>query len=323
VDKEIEDTKLIYPVEILSILSEARFTLPSFAKINLSLRVLGRRADGYHELHTVFQTISLHDELTFSARDDARIELTCDAPAGIPCDETNLVHRAAVALRERYGVSRGASVELRKKIPAGGGLGGGSSNAAVALVGLARLWEIETERQSLARLGATLGADVPFFLTGGTALGTGRGTDIYPLADAPQKYLLLITPGINVSTAEAYKALNAPALTKPLSPVNLTVSRMQAEISGSLHAVLENDFERVVYRLYPETRRARSSLVTAGASNVLLSGSGASVFALFDSLDERERAQASLHVEAGWQVFACTTLARAIYEEAFGAGKLF
>jgi 4-diphosphocytidyl-2-C-methyl-D-erythritol kinase len=310
----------ILPVGILFILPETRFTLPSFAKINLTLRVLGRRADGYHELQTVFQTISLHDELRFSARDDNRLELVCDAPA-IPSDETNLVHRAAVALRERYGVSRGARVELRKKIPAGGGLGGGSSNAAVALVGLARLWEIETERQTLAEIGAGLGADVPFFLTGGTALGTGRGTDIHPLPDIPQKYLLLVTPGVHVSTAEAYKSLNAPALTKALSPANLTVSRVQAEISGSLQAVVENDFERVVYRLYPEIERARSSLVAAGARGAWLSGSGASVFALFDSLDERERAQASLQVEPGWQVFACTTVARATYEAAFGADK--
>lgn len=306
--------------EIFFILSEARFTLPSFAKINLTLRVLGRRADGYHELNTVFQTISLHDELTFSARADARLELTCDAP-GIPCDETNLVHRAGVALRERYGVNRGASVALRKKIPAGAGLGGGSSNAAVALVGLARLWKIETEPRTLAEIGASLGADVPFFLVGGTALGTGRGTDVHPLRDLPPHHLLLITPGVNVSTAEAYKSLHAPALTKPLSPVNLTVSRVQAEISSSLYALLENDFERVVYRLYPETGRARSSLVAAGAKGILLSGSGSSVFGLFDSLAERERARGTLQVEAGWQVFAPTTLTRRAYAEALGANK--
>lgn len=282
--------------------------------------MLGRRADGYHELSTVFQTISLRDELTFSARDDSQLELVCDAP-GIPVDESNLVQRAAAALRERYGVSRGASVALHKKIPAGGGLGGGSSNAAVALLGLARLWELETDRETLAEIGATLGADVPFFLVGGTALGTGRGTDIHPLADVPLKHLLLITPGIHVSTAEAYKSLNAPALTKPLSPVNLAVSCVQAEISDSLHAVLENDFERVVYRLYPEIRRAHASLVAAGAKSALLSGSGASVFALFDSSDERERARGRLEVETDWQVFDCTTLARATYEAAFGAGK--
>jgi len=302
----------------LPILSDARFTLPSFAKINLTLRIHGRRTDGYHEIETIFQTVSLHDRLTFEARDDARLELLCDAP-GIPCDESNLVHRAAVALRERYGVRRGARISLEKRIPAGGGLGGGSSNAAVALVGLARLWKIEADRDALAVIGASLGADVPFFLTGGTSLGTGRGTDIYPLADVPPKQLLLVTPPVEVSTAAAYKSLNAHALTKAVSPVNLTVSRTQAEISGSLHAVLWNDFEPVVYRLYPEIERARDALVAAGASGALLSGSGASVFGLFENVRERNRAQASLRVEAGWQVFACTTLSRSAYAEAFGA----
>lgn len=302
----------------MPILSDARFTLPSFAKINLTLRIHGRRTDGYHEIETIFQTVSLHDRLTFEARDDARLELLCDAP-GIPCDESNLVHRAAVALRERYGVRRGARISLEKRIPAGGGLGGGSSNAAVALVGLARLWKIEADRDALAVIGASLGADVPFFLTGGTSLGTGRGTDIYPLADVPPKQLLLVTPPVEVSTAAAYKSLNAHALTKAVSPVNLTVSRTQAEISGSLHAVLWNDFEPVVYRLYPEIERARDALVAAGASGALLSGSGASVFGLFENVRERNRAQASLRVEAGWQVFACTTLSRSAYAEAFGA----
>jgi 4-diphosphocytidyl-2-C-methyl-D-erythritol kinase len=306
------------PVEILSILSEARFTLPSFAKINLTLRVHGRRADGYHEIETVFQTVTLHDRLTFEARDDGRLELVCDA-ADIPCDESNLVHRAAAALRESYGGVRGARIHLEKKIPAGGGLGGGSSNAAVALVGLARLWKIEAGRDALAKIGASLGADVPFFLTGGTALGTGRGTDIHPLADAPVKQLLLVTPNVKVSTAEAYKSLNAHALTKAVSPVNLTVSRAQAEISGSLPAALRNDFEPVVYQLYPEIARARDALVAVGASGVLLSGSGASVFGLFENVEERDGARASLRVGAGWQVFACATLSRGAYAEEFGA----
>ncbi|HJR06450.1 MAG TPA: 4-(cytidine 5'-diphospho)-2-C-methyl-D-erythritol kinase [Pyrinomonadaceae bacterium] len=307
-------------------MSDATFTLPSYAKINLTLRVHGRRADGYHEIETVFQTITLHDELTFSALDRAQFELTCvgDAPAvvDIPCDETNLVYRAGIALRERFGVNgRGARVELSKKIPSGGGLGGGSSNAAVALVGLARLWEIETDRPTLSEIGASLGADVPFFLTGGTALGTGRGTDISPLRDAPHTHLLVVTPNVKVSTAEAYQSLDAPALTKPISPVNLTVSRTQAEISGSLRAALANDFERIVYRLHPEIERARDALMASGASGALLSGSGASVYGLFGSARHSESAQASLKVEAGWQVFACTTLSRRAYEEAFGAGK--
>lgn len=304
------------------ILSDAQFTLPSYAKINLTLRVHGRRTDGYHEIETVFQTVTLHDQLTFEARDDGQLELVCDAPEDIPCDESNLVHRAAVALRARYGTAaagRGARISLAKKIPAGGGLGGGSSNAAVALVGLARMWEIDADRRALAEIGASLGADVPFFLTGGTALGTGRGTDIHPLADAPPKQLLLVAPRARVSTAEAYKSLNAHALTKAVSPVNLTVSRAQAEISGSLRAALRNDFEPVVYRLHPEIERARDALAAAGADGALLSGSGASVFGLFENVFERDRARARLQVETGWQVFACATLSQSAYAAEFGA----
>lgn len=302
------------------ILPDAKFTLPSFAKINLTLRVLGRRDDGYHEINTVFQSVTLHDDLTFSALDDERLELVCDAPAAdVPSDETNLVHRAAVALRERFGVKRGGRVVLKKIIPAGGGLGGGSSNAAVALLGLARLWEIKTDRETLAEIGAGLGADVPFFLTGGTALGTGRGTDIHPLADLPPKHFLLVTPEVKVSTVEAYKSLNAPALTKAVLPVNLAISRRQAEISGSWHDVLTNDFEQVVFQLYPEIERARDALNAAGASGSLLSGSGSSVYGLFDSLEHCARARAALIVASGWQVFPCTTLSRQAYGQAFGA----
>jgi len=304
-------------------LSDAQFTLPSFAKINLSLRVLGRRDDGYHELSTIFQIVTLHDRLTFRALPDEQLELGCNAP-DVPCDETNLVHRAAIALRERYGVvRRGARIELDKIIPAGGGLGGGSSNAAVALIGLARLWKIEAERNALIEIGKGLGADVPFFFTGGTALGTGRGTEIRPLADIAPKHLLLVAPGIKVSTAEAYKSLNAPALTKAVLPANLTVSRGKAKISASWMAAPINDFERVVFPLHPEIGRARDALLASGANSALLSGSGSSVFGLFDNVEHCERARATLSIEPGWRVFACTTLSRRTYEKAFSASESF
>ena len=290
--------------------------LPSFAKINLTLRVLGRRADGYHEIRTVFQTITLSDRLTLRALDDSRLELECDAP-GVPTDDSNLVVRAAKLLRERFNVARGASIKLEKSIPAGGGLGGGSSNAAVALAALARLWGIETTRDELSALGSSLGADVPFFFTGGTALGTGRGTEIAPLADAPTASLLVVAPRVKVSSAEGYKSLNAPALTKEIAPANLLVSRGEAYFSDSLPASLANDFEPVVCRLHPEIRRAREALVEAGARGALLSGSGSSVFGVFESSEEVERAGARLRVEAGWRVYACATLARDDYRAAF------
>jgi 4-diphosphocytidyl-2-C-methyl-D-erythritol kinase len=296
---------------------DTAFALPSFAKINLSLRVLGRRADGYHEIRTVFQTITLRDRLSFRALEDPRVELECDAP-GVPADDSNLVVRAAKLLRERFRVSRGASIKLEKSIPAGGGLGGGSSNAAVALAALARLWGVETTRDELCDLGSSLGADVPFFFTGGTARGTGRGAQVAPLADAAAANLLVVAPRVKISTAEAYKSLNAPALTKEIAPANLLVSRARADFYDSLPAPLANDFEPVVYGLHPEVGRARDALVGAGAKGALLSGSGSSVFGVFESSDEVARARERIKVEAGWRVFPCATLARADYRAAFG-----
>jgi 4-diphosphocytidyl-2-C-methyl-D-erythritol kinase len=297
--------------------SAAEFTLPAFAKINLGLRVHGRRGDGYHEITTVFQTVSLHDSLAFQPLPDGRLELACADPE-IPTDEGNLVIRAGSALRERYGVRRGARVELEKVIPAGGGLGGGSTDAAVTLLGLANLWEIETDARELAEVGARLGADVPFFLTGGTALGTGTGTQIKPLEDAPKMHLVIVTPGVKVSTAEAYKALGARALTKNDTAANLSVSRTEADFSVSHSGVMSNDFEAVVVRLHSEVGRARAALGKVGAGRTLLSGSGSSVFGVFESKGEAGRARAAMKPERGWRVFACETLTRAEYLAALG-----
>jgi 4-diphosphocytidyl-2-C-methyl-D-erythritol kinase len=303
--------------------SAEKLTVPAFAKINLGLRVLGRRADGYHEIRTVFQTVTLHDTLTFEATPGGRLELACSDP-GIPTDETNLVLRAASALRGRYGVAQGARVGLEKVIPAGGGLGGGSSDAAVTLAALASLWAVETGARELAEIGARLGADVPFFLTGGTAAGTGTGADIVPLADAPKMHLCVVTPGVGVSTAEAYKALGARALTKADTAANLSVSRTEADFPASLCDVWSNDFEAVVVRLYPEVGRAREALRGAGAQRVMLSGSGSSVFGVFEDEAEAGRASSALRgAGGGWKVFACATLSRAEYLAALGRGAAF
>ena len=298
-------------------MSAEKINVPAFAKINLGLRVRGRRPDGYHEISTVFQTVSLRDTLSFQVTTDGKLELVCSDPS-IPTDGSNLVLRAASALRERFGVSEGARVELEKVIPAGGGLGGGSADAAVTLAALATLWKIETGAAELAGIGARLGADVPFFLTGGTASGAGTGTDIRPLKDAPKMHLVVVAPGVHVSTAEAYRALGAPALTKVEPLVNLSVSRTEADFPDSLCGVWSNDFEAVVVRLHPEIGRAREAVAGAGASRVMLSGSGSSVFGVFASKGEAARARETLKAETGWRVFACETLTRAEYLAALG-----
>ena len=293
------------------------FTLRAFAKINWTLHVLGRRADGYHEIQTVFQTVTLHDKLTFEASLDEGIALECDDP-DIPIDQNNLIARAAEALRQRFGIRKGASIRLEKRIPSAGGLGGGSSDAAIALLGLSYLWGLELTRSDLEELGAMLGADVPFFFTGGTAVGSGLGTQITSLPDAPTERLLIVTPDVKVSTAEAYKALNSPALTKVRGDTILSNSRLRVDFSDSLYRNLKNDFEVVIFGLHPEIMRARDVLKHLGARDAMLAGSGASVFGVFENVEAQERAADAIGSETGWRVFKCATLSRARYLKDLG-----
>jgi len=186
------------------------FTLPSFAKINLLLRILGKRDDGFHDLFTVFQTVSLHDSITFEPSSD--LTLTSNWKY-LPTDERNLITKAARALQARFRISNGAAIHLEKRIPSPGGLGGGSSNAAVALIGLKRLWQIDCGEADLYSLAETIGSDVPFFLGGGTAAGTGRGELIEPINDAQEPFVLIVTPNVRVSTRAAFSKIDVPTLT--------------------------------------------------------------------------------------------------------------
>jgi 4-diphosphocytidyl-2-C-methyl-D-erythritol kinase len=299
------------------VFSADAFKLPSFAKINWRLRVMGRRADGFHELRTIFQTITLRDELGFAARDDNQLHLTTDSP-DIPVDDSNLILRAAIALRKHRGLDSGASIHLKKVIPIEAGLGGGSSNAAIALLGLAHLWKIETNKQELTEIGASLGADVPFFLTGGTALGTGLGTEISPIREVVAEHLLIVKPKAKVATVEAYKALNSPALTKVDNAFILSISRADEQFTDSYPSALHNDFEPVIFHLNPEIRRVKDALLRAGARKALLAGSGSSVFGVFDNSVRQGRAIEALEKESDWRIFPCATLSRAAYLPALG-----
>src|ERR1044072_7359911 len=178
----------------------------SYAKINWTLDVLFKREDGFHELRTIYQTVSLHDTLTLTKTDGA-IEISCD-DGRVPVDETNLVYRAARELREVTGIKLGAGIAIEKRIPVAAGMGGGSSNAAATLLGLQKLWQVELDEGTLTEMAAKLGSDVPLFLLGGTLLGLGRGEEVYPLPEVECNYLLLVNPGIAVSTAQAYQKLS-------------------------------------------------------------------------------------------------------------------
>ncbi len=290
------------------------FTLPSFAKINLLLRILGKREDGFHELCTVFQTVSLRDEITFDESDE--INLSCNIQ-NIPTDETNLIIKAAMLLRNESGVKKGARIHLEKRIPAPGGLGGGSSNGAVALFGFATLWNLEIEFEKLVEIGVKLGSDVPFFFYGGTAFGTGRGTEIVSMEDFDEKFLLIVTPDIEVSTAQAFSRFNAPYLTNETSKSILKICQNEAESFKSRQKILSNDFEKSVFEFQPEIGRVKEKLLNLGARQAVLSGSGASVFAIFDKEETRQATLKALEEETNWRKFAVATISRNQYREAF------
>lgn len=297
-------------------------TIPAFAKINCSLRVLGKRDDGYHEINTVLQTVSLHDTITFERSSDDGIRLWCD-DRSLPVDETNLVWRAAAALRERYSIKNGVKIRLEKRIPSEAGLGGGSADAAATLLALAHLWEIDVSADDLIEISASLGSDVPFFLHGGTARATGRGNSIESLEDLAQMHLLIVKPNASISTAKAYLALNRAALTSSNSKPILFRSQA-SDVSASIDLnALHNDFEQVVFQLEPEIERAKVALLKSGAHAAMLSGSGSAVFGIFENQDAQERAIQAIELETGWRAFPCNTVGRSLYESALGpAGEL-
>ncbi len=288
--------------------------IPSFAKINWFLNISGKRPDGFHEICTVFQTVSLFDNLTFS--ENAELLLTCDDER-IPVDENNLIIKAAKFLREKFNVKTGAKIHLEKNIPSPGGLAGGSSNAAVALVGLVTIWELEIEFDELEKIAAKIGSDVPFFLRGGTALGSGRGTEIESLPNLEEKFLLIITPDVNVSTVTAYKKLNASDLTTNDNVSILQVCRRKAAEVDLRRTALTNDFENVIFSAEPEIQKVRNELLKNGAIQALMSGSGASVFGIFDKEQTRQNAVEKLAKYKNWRKFAVATVSSDEYRKAF------
>ena len=291
------------------------FTLPSFAKINLCLRVLGKRADGFHELFTVFQTVSLHDSISFEASN--RLTLSCNRKF-IPTGGKNLIIRAAKLLQKLSGVKRGAKMHLVKRIPSPGGLGGGSSNAAAALIGLSRLWELKVPAEDLYKMAAELGSDVPFFLYGGTAIGSGRGSEIEQLEDIQREKLLIVTPNIQVSTPKAFAALGAQSLTTAEAERILIVCRFEAEKLDLRQGTLRNDIEAAVFAAYPEVERVKRTLLELGASNAMMSGSGAGVFAVFDKEETRQASLKALDKEVNWRKFAVAAVSRTEYRGTLG-----
>jgi 4-diphosphocytidyl-2-C-methyl-D-erythritol kinase len=289
--------------------------VPAYAKVNLCLEVLGRRADGYHELRTIFQTITLHDTLALEASQNGRIDLRIagnSALAGEP-GRDNLVYRALDELRRELGLKRGVCAVLTKRIPVGRGLGGGSSDAAAALIALLRLTGKRMEAGRLVEIASRLGADVPFFLRGGRALGVGRGDEIYPLPDLARCSVLVVSaPDLAVPTRNAYQWL-APRLTKRADPSKLW--QFCALCWSPQGGALSNDFEAAVFPRYSRLAAIKRELLRQGAAEASLAGSGSAVFGIFRNPAKARRAARAFPMD---QVFLCSNLSRAEYRRKMG-----
>ena len=291
--------------------------IPAFAKVNLRLDILGRRPDTYHELRTIFQTISLHDELRFRDSKTAGICLNINGNQSLSLEPArkNLVYKAVDALRRELDIRRGVEVDLHKQIPAGRGLGGGSSDAAAALRGYLRLTRAKIPDARLMEIAASLGADVPFFLFGGRALGIGRGDEIYPLPDLPKLTFLVVSPSdIHVPTPDAYRWLKAPALTKIRSASKLwkfcSLCWSWPAAACAQGSGLSNDFERPVFQRHPRLAQIKRVLLQRGATEASLAGSGSAVFGVFPSPAMARRAAVGFQDE---QTFVCESISRDRY----------
>jgi 4-diphosphocytidyl-2-C-methyl-D-erythritol kinase len=267
-------------------------TVNAFAKINLSLRIKAKRSDGFHEVQTILQSIDLSDRLTCEAT-RGPFQIHCTAP-GIPTDRTNLVWRAAQGLWEaagRDGAPRDATVALLKRIPSQAGLGGGSSDAAATLLALRELWKLDVPDDAVVAIAARLGSDVPFFLVGGTALGLGRGEEVYPLANLPRAWVVLIFPPFGVSTADAYAWLESFRARKAVAPE----PRWLPDTWLGKIVPLTNDLEPPVLERHPVIGKLTGRLTRMGADLAAMSGSGSTVFGVFRTAAAAEQALAGLH----------------------------
>jgi 4-diphosphocytidyl-2-C-methyl-D-erythritol kinase len=297
-------------------------SLRAYAKINLGLKVLGRRSDGYHELRTIYQSISLADDVavTFSRGSGVSLESSGFA---VPQGRENLAVRAADAMVKELRFRRGVRIRLHKRIPPASGLGGASSDAAAVLRAINQMAEQPLPLARLLHLAADLGSDVPFFLVGGRAAGVGRGEEVYPLADSQRLWVVVLFPGEGMSTAEAYRLLRKPRLTVQNARPTIelfSAAAMEAvsalKSDGRARNSVDNDFEPLLLRRMPQLGKAKRILQTCGASVASLSGSGSALFGLF--ADRATAANAARSLLVSWQH---VYLARTVTRQEFHNGR--
>ncbi|HWZ83674.1 MAG TPA: 4-(cytidine 5'-diphospho)-2-C-methyl-D-erythritol kinase [Terriglobales bacterium] len=302
----------------------------SFAKINFGLYIGPPRADGFHDLRTVYQTIALHDVIRVSVARGTGIEVRCADPR-VPCDSSNTCHRMAERVMEQLDAAGRVVIEIEKKLPVQGGLGAGSSNAVATMIGLELALKRRLKQAASLRLAAAVGSDLPLFVVGGTSLGVGRGEEVYPVADLPSTPLVVITPEIGVSTPKAFadwdqltqsvpsdrlvdvgRVLSAWLVSPNTGASALGRSRAGSQLLDLVRTGIENDFERVVFPQYPELRDIKGALERAGAVYASLSGSGSALYGLFRNRAAAAKAVGRLRKQ-GLQAVATTTLTRAQY----------
>ncbi len=290
-----------------------RVRLPSLAKLNLDLRILHKRPDGFHELRSIFQTVSLRDTITVQIEPANKTAVSVDSSIEIP---DNIVLRAAHLILDQARMKAVIRFKLDKKIPMGAGLGGGSSNAASVLMGLPAILGTRIDPEKLFDYAATLGSDVPFFLRGGTALALGRGTELYPLPELPSHFGLIVSSGIHVSTAAAYQALGRVCVDPLTSTAQSHILREFQSVAWASGGIgldqlpLKNDFEDAVFGMYPGLAAAAKKLVRLGAKPVRMTGSGSAIFGIFSS--EAASQTAAIQFAAG-SAFPIRFVSRAQY----------
>jgi 4-diphosphocytidyl-2-C-methyl-D-erythritol kinase len=278
--------------------AKARLVLESPAKINLTLEVLGRRADGFHSIRSVLAPVDLHDTVSFTP---GGRKLVFHAGQGAPRDESNLAVKAVRALEARTGIRRGVDIRIVKRIPIAAGLGGGSSNAATVLRGLNELWDLSLPADDLEEIGLSIGSDVPFFLRGGTSLAGGRGERLEPLPRGGTLDFVLVSPSLKVSSQWAYEHVPAE-LTRSAGSTSMVKVALASGRVELLAAHLSNDLEPGVAREHPVVGEAKRRLLAAGALGALMSGSGPTVFGVAKDAESAERIAARM-ASPDWKVF--------------------
>jgi len=256
----------------------------AYAKINIGLNVISRRIDGYHNIETLFQQIDLFDQIELKRTTGSKIIIHCD-DRRVPTNQNNICYKAVELFQERTSIKQGVEIAIQKRIPIGAGLGGGSSNAAATLEGLAQLWQSRIAQNELLEIGSKLGADVPFFLSGGTALASGFGEKITPVALPFSFHCLLIYPNIEISTTWVYKNFTF-VLTKTKKSIKLSHFFSQKPDMRHLKRMVTNDLEEVVFKQYPLLSQIKQLLYRKGAFFASMSGSGSTIYGLFKNFFE-------------------------------------